>query len=107
MKFVLRSLLVLAVAVVSGLVLYYAVQALPAISAGPTGIRIEPQNAGNTPENPTPRPDRPETDQGGIRWRSLFGVARQIIVFSILVFISVMTERIVFRKRPVRQEKTD
>jgi hypothetical protein len=107
MRFLLRSLIVLAIAILSGLALYYAVQALPTVSSGPTGIRPEPQSAGNATENPMPRPERSEGDLDGIRWRSLVGVAGKTVVFSILVFISVIAERIIFRKTPVPKKKTD
>jgi hypothetical protein len=107
MKFLLRSLLVLAIAIASGLALYYAVQALPTVSAGPTGIRLEPQRAGNATENPTPRLERPKGDRDGIHWRSLLGVAGKTVIFSILVFISVIAERIIFRKIPVPKKKND
>ena len=76
MKFFFRSLLVLAVAAILGLVLYYAVQALPNDSPNPrTNANLQPQNGNNAAENPAPRPERSENDRGGDAVLRLGGAA--------------------------------
>lgn len=105
MKFLLRSLLVLAIAVIFGVVLYYAVQALPGISFNsPSGVRLQPQAARKEPDRNAPRPERRENDRRGVS-RSILSVTRRILLFSALVFVSVLAknlifERGLFKKRP-------
>ncbi len=106
MKFLLRCLLVLAVAVAIGLILYYAVQALPGTSpsSNPPGTQLETQNGSNAPDNPRPEPPRNERG-GGFRLRSVVGIAGKAILFSIIVFVSVMAKNIVFERAPNRKKK--
>jgi hypothetical protein len=109
MKFLLRSLLVLAIAVTFGLVLYYAVQALPGISSSaPPGARLRPEAGGNEPGRTSPGPERRETDRGGgIRLRSLLGIARRVLLFSVLVFVSVLAKNLIFEKRVFKKRSPD
>jgi hypothetical protein len=103
MKFLLRSLLVLAVAVAFGVVLYYAVQALPGGSKpNPSRVNTRPEGAKNVPQNPASRPERPE-NRVGFRWRSVLQVTRRAIVFSLLVFISVLAKDFIFKRGPNRR----
>lgn len=103
MKFLLRCLLVLAIAVALGAMLYYAVQALPGASPSlrPPGTQLEPQNGNNTPQNPGPRPEERGNDRGGgIRLRSVIGILGKAILFSVIVLVSVIAKNIVFQKKP-------
>jgi hypothetical protein len=101
MKFLLRSLLVLAIAVLFGIVLYYAVQALPGVSFNPpAGARLRPEGERNEPDRTAPGPERRENDRGGgIRLRSLLDVARRMILFSVLVFVSILAKNLIFERR--------
>ena len=100
MKFILRSLLVLAVAVVFGLVLYYAVRALPNDSppSRPNpGIQTHNENT-----VPRPRPERSENDRGGGTGRRfVLGLARRILVFSALIFFAVLGKNYIFERKPL------
>lgn len=100
MKFLFRSLLVLAVAVAFGVVLYYAVQALP---GGPTSSQqnmgTPPEGVKNTPANPASRSERPE-NKAGIRWRSVLRIARRVVVFSVLVLVAVLAKNFIFQRKP-------
>jgi hypothetical protein len=109
MKFLLRSLLVLAIAVVFGVVLYYAVQALPGISFNPPpGARLRPEEGRNEPDRTAPKPERRENDRGGgIRLRSLFGVVGKVIQFSVLVFVSVLAKNLIFERRLFKKRPPD
>ena len=103
MKFLLRCLVVLAIAVALGAMLYYAVQALPGASPSLSapGTQLEPQSGNNAPENPGPKPEGRGNDRGGgIRLRSIVGVAGKAILFSVIVIISVIAKNIVFQKKP-------
>jgi len=83
--------------------LYYAIQALPGASPSfsPPGTRLEPQNGNNAPENPGPRPEGPGNDRGGgIRLRAVAGIVGKAILFSVIVFVSVIAKNIVFQKKP-------
>jgi hypothetical protein len=100
MKFLLRSLLVLAVAVAFGVVLYYAAQALPGGSTpNQSAVKTQPEGAKNAPQNPASRPERP-VNKGGLRLRSVLQVTRRAIVFSFLVFISVLAKNFIFKRKP-------
>ena len=102
MKFLLRCLLVLAIAVALGVMLYYAVQALPGASPSLSapGAQLEPQNGNNAP-----RPEGSRDDQGGgIRPRSVVGVVGKAILFSVIVFVSVIAKNIVFQKKPSKTQ---
>ena len=103
MKFLLRSLLVLAIAVIFGVVLYYAVQALPGISFNsPPGARLQPQEGRNGPDRIAPRSERRENDRRG--WsRSVLSVVRRTLLFSALVFVSVLANNLIFERRLFRK----
>ncbi len=105
MKFLLRCLLVLAIAVALGVMLYYAVQALPGASPSSSapGTQLEPQSGNNAPENSGPRPEGRGNDRGGgIRLRSVIGIVDKAILFSVIVFVSVIAKNIVFQKKSGR-----
>ena len=101
MKFLLRSLLVLAIAIVSGVILYYAVQALPGISSNPPpGARLQPEGERNEPDRNAPRPERRENDRRAASVsRSLLAIARRMILFSVLVLVSVLAKNLIFERR--------
>jgi hypothetical protein len=110
MKFLLRSLLVLAVAVAFGAVLYYVVRALPNDSPNPRpNTNLQPQNRNNTSENPAPRPERSENDhgRGGIGLRFFLGLARRILVFSALVFFAVLGKNYIFERKAFGKKTRD
>lgn len=97
MKFLLRCLLVLMVAVAFGVLLYYSVQTLPGASPARPGAQLE---NGNNAQNPGPRPERPDNRRrDGPRLRSIVGVMGKTILFSVLVFVAVLGKNFVFRKR--------
>src|SRR6266498_3451193 len=99
MRFLLRSLLVLAVALAFGIVLYYAVQALPGSSPNQPGAQPVAQNGGTVPQNRPPRPEGREDDPGGgFRLRSIVGVIGKVILFSVLVTISVLAKNFIFER---------
>ena len=99
MKFLLRSLLVLAVAIAFGVVLYYAVQALPGGSTpNQSAVKTQPEGAKHPSQNPASRPERP-VNKGGLRLRSILQVTRRAIVFSFLVFISVLAKNYIFKRK--------
>ena len=99
MKFLLRSLLVLGIAAVFGVVLYYAVQALPGISSNPPpGARLQPQEGRNEPDRNALRPERRENNQRGLS-RSILAVARRTLLFLALVFVSVLAKNLIFERR--------
>ena len=104
MKFLFRSLLVLAVAIAFGFTLYYAVQTLPNDAPSPRpNPNIQPQNGSNTP-----RPERAENDRGGgIGLRSILGLARRILVFSALIFFAVLGKNYLFERKPTRKKTPD
>jgi hypothetical protein len=107
MKFLLRSLLVLAIAVIFGIVLYYTVQALPGISVnGPAGVRLQPQEARNEPDRNAPRPERHQNDRRGAS-RSILAVVQRILLFSALVFVSVLAKNLIFERRLFRKRPPD
>lgn len=107
MKFLLRSLLVLGIAVVFGVVLYYAVQALPGISFNsPSGIRLQPQEERKEPDRNAPRPAGRENDRRGLR-RSILAVTRRILLFSALVFVSVLAKNLIFERRLFKKRPPD
>jgi hypothetical protein len=107
MKFLLRSLLVLAIAVIFGVVLYYAVQALPGISFNaPPGDRLQPPEGRKEPDRNAPRPERRENDRRGVR-RSILDVTRRILLFSALVFVSVLAKNLIFERRLFRKRPPD
>ncbi|MGE5642202.1 MAG: hypothetical protein ACM3Y8_04240 [Byssovorax cruenta] len=110
MKFLIRSLLVLAVAAIFGLVLYYAVQALPNDSPNPRpNANLQPQNGNNAAENPAPRPERSENDRGGggIGLRFFFGLARRILVFSAMIFFAVLGKNYIFERKVFGKKTQD
>ena len=99
MKFIVRSLLVFAAAVGLGVILYFAVQALPNESrpANPPANETGPQNSSTLPESQTSRPDRPENNRGeGIRWNAMGRIARRMILFSAIVFVAVLAKKVLF-----------
>jgi hypothetical protein len=108
MKFLLRSLLVLAVAAAVGIILYFAVQALPGGPQTSPGARVEPPAAGNAPQNLPPRQERPENDRGsGFRPRALLGVAGKAILFSVLVTVSVLAKNFIFERKAKQKNSPD
>src|SRR5215216_4555922 len=104
MKFLFRSVLVLAVAIAFGFTLYYAVQALPNDTPTPRpNANIQTQNGNNTPH-----PERAENDRGGgIGLRSILGLARHILMFSALIFFAVLLKNYVFERKPTRKKTSD
>ena len=103
MKFLLRCLLVLAVAVVCGVGLYYAVQALP--NGSPTVVltrrRPETQKENSVPVNPRPRSNGSESNLfGGFRPRAVVGSAGKAVLFSVIVFIAVIAKNLIFERKP-------
>jgi hypothetical protein len=107
MKFLLRSLLVLAIAIIFGVVLYYAVQALPGVSfRPPAGVRLQPERERNESDQNTPGLGRRENDRGGV-WRSTLAVARRILLFSALVFVSVLAKNLIFERRLFKKRPPD
>lgn len=108
MKFLLRSFIVLAIAVGAGVVLYYAVQALPGDSptSNPPGIQLPPENGRTPSQNLPPRPERPEND-GGFRLRSIFGIASRALMFSVLVFVAVLAKNLLFEKKSDKKNTAD
>ena len=108
MRFLLRSLLVLAVAAALGIMLYYAVQALPGGPQTSAGARLETPAGGNTPQNLPPRQERPENGRGsGFRPRALLGVVGKIILFSVLVTISVLAKNFIFERKSKGKNSSD
>jgi hypothetical protein len=99
MKFLLRSILVLAVAVAFGLMLYYVVQAVPGGSMNQPGVNTQADGSQNLPNTPAPKTERPEKNRG-LRWGSILGFARRVIVFSILVFAAVLGKKYIFERKP-------
>jgi hypothetical protein len=104
MKFLVRSVLVLAVAVAFGALLYYAVRALPNDSPNPRpNADVQSQN-----KNPAPRPERSENNRGGgIGLRSILGLARRILVFSALVFFAVLGKNYIFERKAFGKKRRD
>jgi hypothetical protein len=107
MKFILRCLIVLAVAVAFGILLYYVVQALPGTPNLPAAQR-PPQNGQSAPQNVPPRPERPENDRGrGIGIGSLVGVLGRILLFSVIVAVAVYGKNLLFGRRPTQKTPED
>jgi hypothetical protein len=91
---------VLAVAAALGIMLYYAVQALPGGPQNSPGARVEPPAGRNAPQNLPPRQERPENDRGsGFRPRAILGVSSKIILFSVLVTISILAKNFIFERK--------
>jgi hypothetical protein len=109
MKFLLRSLLVLAIAILSGVMLYYAVQQLPGAGANrPPGTVFRPEENRTRPENISPRSSRPQGDRrNGLRWQSLLQIGRRVLVFSTLMLVSVLGKNLIFDRRPKRKNSPD
>jgi hypothetical protein len=96
MKFILRFLTVLAVAVGLGLLLYFAVEALPNNSRASRGGST-PRGGLTTPESQTSRAERPEGNRNeGIRWRAIARVARRTFVFVVIVFVAILAKNSLF-----------
>src|SRR5512140_2587538 len=99
MKFLLRSLLVLAIAVIFGVVLYFAVQALPGVSLNsPPGARLQPPEGRKEPDRNAPTQERRENDRRGAT-RSILSVIGRILLFSALVFVCVLAKHLIFERR--------
>ena len=101
MKFSIRALVVSAVAVGLGIILYFAVQALPNDSRPANSSTGGPalQNGVNAPGSQTSRPERPGNNRNeGIRWRSLVRIARRTFTFSIIVLLTVFAKNFLFPK---------
>jgi hypothetical protein len=108
MRFLLRSLLVLAVAAAVGIMLYYAVQALPGGPQNSPGPRVEPPAGGKAPQNPAPRQERPESDRrSGFRPRALLGVAGKTVLFAVLVTISILAKNFIFERKSKAKNSPD
>jgi hypothetical protein len=109
MKFLLRCLLVLVIAAILGGVLYYAVQALPGGPGNrPPDSRLRPDGDRNAFNRTESRPERPENNSSaGVRWRSLLQIAWRVVMFSVLVFLSILAKNLVFGKRPGRKDSAD
>lgn len=103
MKFILRCLIVFAVAVVLGVVLYYAVQALPNDSraVNPPAGGAASQNSLSASGNQTSRPKRRENNRSeGIRWGSIGRIARRTFMVSVIVFVAVLAKNFLFGRKP-------
>jgi len=89
--------------------LYAAVQALPGDSTSlQSGLPLRHQNENNSSQNLPRRSERPEDDRsGGISWRSLFSIAGRMIVFSILVFVSILAKNFIFERKPTKKKTVD
>jgi hypothetical protein len=103
MRFLLRFLLVTAVAIGVGFALYYAVQALPVDSARPGQNQAAgeslPQNDPNASGNATSRPERPQNNRNeGARWRPVLRIARRTFLFAVIVFATVLAKGFVFSR---------
>ena len=108
MKFLLRSLLVLAVAVAFGAVLYFAVRALPSDSPNPPPNANLPGSGRNALENPAPRPERTQSNRGGgISWRFILGLARRVVTFSVLIFVAVLGKNYIFERKTDKKKTAD
>ena len=108
MKFLLRSFVVLAIAVAVGVVLYYAVQALPSdsLTSNPSANQLPAENGKNAPKNLPPRPTE-NNRGGGIRWRSVLGIARRTIIFTVIVFVGVIAKNFLFERKPNKKKMAD
>jgi len=107
MKFLLRSLIVLAVAAACGAILYYAVQALPGATSNQSpGVRLRPEGDRNEPDRTSPRLERRENERGGGS-RFLLGIARRILLFSVLVVVSVFAKNLLFERRLIKTRPPD
>ena len=107
MKFLLRCLIVLAVAVAFGVILYYAVQALPG-ATNPPVVQRPPENGQAPPQNSPARPERPESSRGnGISLRSILGFGSKMILFSAIVAIAVFTKNLIFERKPNKRTTKD
>jgi hypothetical protein len=107
MKILLRSLLVLAVAVVLGVVFYYAIQALPGLSFNPPpGARLRPEAGRNVPDRTAPRPEHRENERGRGSL-SLLAAAGRVVLFSVLVFVSVLGKNLIFEGRLFKKRSPD
>lgn len=102
MKFILRFLTVSAVAVVFGVVLYYAVQAWPNDSrAAVPSTSVSPtQSVLSTPASQASRPERADPTRKAIQWRSIVRVGRHVLQFSLIVLATVLTRSFVFGRKP-------
>lgn len=109
MKFLLRSLLVLAVAAAFGVLLYYSVQALPGSSSSPpAGARLQPEGGRSDTSRAATLPEHTENSgRKSLRWRSLLQVARRIVLFSALVLISVFGKNILFGRKTGKRNTAD
>ena len=100
MRFLFRCLVVLAVAVVAGVVLYYSVQALPGNTPAPNPPSLQRPPSDGNPQSNLPRPERPENNRGeGIRLRSVAGVFGHIGLFAVIVFIAVIAKNLIFGRK--------
>ena len=109
MKFLLRSLVVLCAAVAFGTVLYFADRALPSDSPNPpSNTNVKPETGRNKLKNPAPRPERSENNRGGgISWRFIFGLARRVVTFSVLIFVAVLGKNYLFERKPNKKKTSD
>lgn len=109
MKFLLRCLLVLAVAVVLGVLLYYAVQALPGASTiSPPGTSLDPKNGDTSTQPIGPQPQGGKNDsRDGFRLRSIIGIAGHVALFSAIVFASVLAKNFIFERKPNKKNLPD
>ena len=102
MKFILRSLIVFAAAVGLGVMLYFAIQALPndpqQVNPPPNGTA--PQSGSTAPGDQTSRPNRPENNRTTvIRWGAIARIARRTLWFSGIVFVTVLAKNIAFGRK--------
>ena len=109
MKFILRSLVVLTVAIAFGAVLYFAVRALPSDSPKPPpNANVRPESGRNLPQNPPPRTERSENNRNrALGWRLLLGLGRRIVVFSMLIFAAVLGKDYIFKRKPNKKKTAD
>ena len=105
MKFLIRCIVVLAVAIAVGLGLYYSVQALPNSLQNfiPGGEGFRPERNNGPLNNPFVRPGgiRPEGFEGGEGGAGLFGFVRvigRVILFAGITFVTVIIARFLKRK---------
>jgi hypothetical protein len=106
MTFILRFIIVLAVAAAIGVGLFYVVNALPNNfrNFAPEGERFNPQ--GNPGQSAPPQRFRPEgRERGGEGGFSLFGfvqVFSRFILFAVITFVAVIIKNL-FRRKPTNK----
>lgn len=114
MKFTLRFLLVLVVAVFLGCSLYFVVQALPKDfpSINPASEESTPDHEKLNPPAPQSevnqpgKPEKRDNEDDGIRIQSLvLGTVKNFVVIAIISSLVVVTHKILSGKPVIKREK--